>query len=90
MNLQYSGRALLTITLIFSFAFCFAATYYIDPNGNDATGNGSIGNPWKTLRKATQAVTTPGNIIHVNPGTYTETQQSFLAIGVSIEGVGTS
>ena len=90
MNLPYLSRAVLTLFLVFSFAFCFATTYYIDPNGNDATGNGSIGNPWKTLRKATQSVTAAGNIIHVNPGTYNETQQCFLAIGVSVEGVGTS
>ncbi|HAO45684.1 MAG TPA: hypothetical protein DCQ97_02080 [Chitinophagaceae bacterium] len=67
-----------------------AATYYIDPNGNDATGNGSIGNPWKTLRKATQTVTAAGNTIHVNPGTYLETQTSYLAVGVNIEGAGSS
>lgn len=90
MNLPYLSRIALTIFLIFSSAFCFATTYYIDPAGNDATGNGSVGNPWKTLKKATQAVTTAGNIIHVNPGTYNETQQCYVAVGVSIEGVGTS
>ena len=31
---------------------------------------------------------TPGDIIHVNAGTYTEVTQSKLAVGVSIEGVG--
>lgn len=62
------------------------ATYYISTTGNDNTGNGSIGLPWKTLKKATTVVTTFGDIIHVNPGTYTETQQCFLSRGVSIEG----
>ena len=27
-------------------------TYYIDPAGNDLSGNGSIGAPWKSLYKA--------------------------------------
>ncbi|MBL0181181.1 MAG: hypothetical protein IPP96_02370 [Chitinophagaceae bacterium] len=63
-----------------------AATYYISPTGNDATGTGTLANPWKTLFKATSTVTTSGNIIHVLAGTYTETQQSDLAVGVSIEG----
>jgi len=27
-------------------------TYYVSPSGNDSTGDGSIGNPWKTLQKA--------------------------------------
>ncbi len=62
--------------------------YYIDPAGNDATGNGSIGNPWKTLFKATSTVNTAGDTIFVNPGTYVETQKSILAVGVSIKGAG--
>lgn len=66
----------------------FATTYYISPSGNDATGNGTIGNPWKTLYKATSTVTAAGNIIHVVAGTYTETQTSTLRVGVSIEGEG--
>jgi len=88
MNLSFLRRLSLIVILLFPFTFCFAATYYIDPNGNDVTGNGSIGNPWKTLRRATQMVTAPGSIIHVNAGTYTETQESFLAVGVHIEGAG--
>lgn len=89
-SFSFLKGGVLTILFLFYFAFSFAATYYIDPNGNDVTGNGSIGNPWKTLKKATQTVTAPGNTIHVNPGTYNETQQSFLAIGVNLEGVGSS
>lgn len=62
------------------------ATYYISTTGNDTTGNGSIGLPWKTLKKATTVAISFGDIIHINPGTYTETQQSNLARGVSLEG----
>ncbi|HMU73237.1 MAG TPA: hypothetical protein PKD93_10880, partial [Ferruginibacter sp.] len=65
-----------------------AATYYISPTGNDATGTGTITNPWKTLFKATSTVTAAGNIIHILPGTYTETQTSNLRAGVSLEGEG--
>jgi hypothetical protein len=66
----------------------FATTFYISPAGNDTTGDGSIGNPWQTLHKATQTVITAGDIIHVNPGTYVESHECFLAEGVSIEGEG--
>lgn len=62
------------------------AIFYISPTGNDTTGNGSLATPWKTLKKATSTVTTSGNTIHVLAGTYTETQQSDLAVGVSLEG----
>ena len=78
---------------LFAIFFCLAAnaaTYYISPSGNDATGNGSAASPWKTLYKATSTVTSSGNIIHVNAGTYIETLTSTLAVGVSIEGDGTT
>lgn len=87
----------LLLTLCFSHSFAdnrphtrrrFVSTYYIDPSGNDGSGTGSLLAPWKTLRKATATVTTLGDIIHVNAGSYTETLQSTLAPGVSIEGVG--
>jgi K+-transporting ATPase c subunit len=80
----------ITLFLI-SLFFCTivqATTFYISPSGNDITGNGTAGNPWKTLVKATSAVTTNGDIIHVNAGTYTETATCYLAVGVSIEGDG--
>jgi uncharacterized repeat protein (TIGR02059 family) len=64
-----------------------ATTYYIGPAGNNSN-NGSAGSPWKTLSYACSKVTTSGDIIHVNAGTYPETAQSILAVGVSIEGAG--
>ncbi len=65
-----------------------ATTYFISPFGNDATGNGSSVNPWKTLSKATSTVTSPGDIIFVTAGNYLETQVCNLAVGVSINGTG--
>jgi len=62
-------------------------TYYLDPSGNDSN-NGSNSSPWKTLAYACSKATISGDIIHVNAGTFTETIQSSLAVGVSIEGVG--
>jgi hypothetical protein len=65
-------------------------TYYISPapTGSDVSGSGSISKPWASLAHATDTVTFAGSIIHVNAGTYTETDQSALAVGVSIEGEG--
>ena len=66
-------------------------TYYIDPTGADsAAQDGSSSSPWLTLAYACSRVTSPGDIIHVNPGSYTETVQCALAAGVSIEGEGDS
>ena len=61
--------------------------YYISTSGNDAN-NGSSSSPWKTLLKATSTVSNAGDVIHVNAGTYNETQKCNLKVGVSIEGDG--
>jgi len=66
-----------------------AATYYIDQSGNNSN-NGSQASPWKTLSYACSMARSSGDIIHVNSGVYVETAQSLLAVGVSIEGEGSS
>ncbi|MCC7159832.1 MAG: right-handed parallel beta-helix repeat-containing protein, partial [Ignavibacteria bacterium] len=83
-------RLFFSLILILLLQNSFAQTYYISPLGNDVTGNGSIGNPWKSLYKATSTVTTAGSIIHVKAGVYNEALQSVLSVGVSIEGEGVS
>jgi hypothetical protein len=81
-------KVFLLVISLFLCGVTNATTYYISPAGNDVAGNGSINNPWKTLFKATSTVNATGDIIHVNAGTYTETQVCNLAAGVSIEGEG--
>jgi nicotinamide mononucleotide transporter len=82
-------RFIYTILLVlFFYAGTAQSRYYISATGSDAVGNGSINNPWRTLYKATTAVTAPGSIIHVKAGTYVETEQAKLSVGVSIEGDG--
>lgn len=61
--------------------------FYISPSGLD-TNNGSQASPWKSLKRASSVPT--GSVIHIGAGTYVETQQSFIAPGVSIEGEGAS
>lgn len=81
-------KLLSTVLFICFLQNSFSATFYISPKGNDITGNGSINKPWQTLYRATSTITSPGNIIHVTAGTYIESQQIILAIGVSVEGDG--
>lgn len=77
-------KKLLTILMLFFATAIYSQTYYVTPTGNDATGNGSQANPWKTVSKATSIVTT--GTINVLPGTYTESGTLNLKAGVSIEG----
>lgn len=49
-----------------------AATYYVSTTGNDTTGDGSIGNPWKTITKG-QSMLAAGDTLLVRGGRYYET-----------------
>jgi hypothetical protein len=47
-----------------------AGTYYVATNGNDSSGDGSIGTPWRTIGHAVSVVP-DGSTVLVRPGTYT-------------------
>jgi len=78
-------RQLFTVLFLFVAMFCYGQSF-ISPTGNDATGDGTQTNPWKTLFKATSTVTS--GTIRVLAGTYIETQASNLNAGVNLEGAG--
>ena len=62
-------------------------TYYIDPAGDDGTGDGSSGNPWLTIAHA-HTTASGGDTIIVNDGTYTWLDQTF-AKALTIQGEST-
>jgi len=73
---RYRTMGIVTLVLILSMvAFVGAAsaatTYYVDPAGDDTTGDGSAGNPWKTIQHAVDTAAA-GDTIMVAAGTYVE------------------
>lgn len=61
--------------------FCLssnAAIFYLAPNGNDVTGNGSINLPWFTLNRAWAAVIA-GDTIYLRGGEFMYTTQQTLS-----------
>jgi len=56
--------------------------YFIAPNGNDTTGDGTIDHPWFTINKAWSYIK-PGEIIYMRGGTYyyNETQNLTVKTG---------
>lgn len=80
-------RNLLTVLFIFLIHISLAGTIYVSTTGNDATGDGSIGNPYASLNKAS-TVATSGDVIYFETGSYTEANQINIGTGVSIDGAG--
>ncbi len=68
----------------------WSATYYISTKGNNSTGDGSAGKPWATLSYACSRVTTSGNTIYIDTGSYADNNRCNLAAGVNIQGAGVS
>lgn len=60
-------KLLLILFLLFAHPV-FAATYYLDPAGNDSS-DGSVGHPWLTFQKASNTVAA-GDTVCANDGTY--------------------
>jgi len=62
--------------------------YYVDPNaGNDTTGDGSVGTPWKTIQKALDTITrdsTNGDRVNVKAGT-----ADVISVGLNLTTYGT-
>lgn len=65
-----------------------ATDYYVATaaGGGSNSNTGLSGSPWLTLAHATANVPAGSHTIHMAAGTYTESVQSVLAVGVNIEG----
>jgi hypothetical protein len=62
-----------------------AATYYVATTGNDTTGDGSSGNPWRNPQKCVSSGTplVAGDTCTVADGTYTDTDGNGVVIYIS-------
>jgi nitrous oxidase accessory protein NosD len=62
---------LLAMAVLLLAAAGRAADRYVSPTGNDATGDGSSGNPWATIQHAINS-SAAGDVIYVAAGTYSQ------------------
>lgn len=80
-----------SILLLFtvSFQFAFATVYHVSLSGNDNSGDGSPGNPWRSLRAAvTKVPAGQGHTIKLAAGTFVESGPFNVPTGINIEGSG--
>ena len=76
-------------TLAVTMGTCNPTTYLVAPTGDDATGDGSSANPWKTIVYATTKVSAGrGDTIRLAAGAYEESSRIVLPSGVSLIGAG--
>lgn len=87
---KHQTKLLSIISFFIMASTSWAATYYVDPNGNDTAGNGSQSSPWKSLSNACAKVKSSGNTIYINAGNYTDNNGCNLATGVNLQGAGKS
>ena len=74
------GRMFFVVSVLINlFIFCLggerveaASSYYVSVTGNDATGTGTLANPWKTIQKAADSMKA-GDTCIIRGGTYRET-----------------
>lgn len=61
---------LITMAAVACYSQAAQVLWFASPTGNDVTGNGTIGNPYKTITKAAQQLTA-GDTLYIRAGTYT-------------------
>jgi|GEM_PF-283760 len=69
---QFRQRLFFLLFLVFAACPAYCSEYFVDPNGNDTTGNGTIGSPFKTITKGVSTAVA-GDTIYLRGGTHTYT-----------------
>jgi hypothetical protein len=68
-DINNSLSSAVAFVLLFAACQAYCSTYFVDPNGNDTTGDGSIGSPFKTIPHALGLVVA-GDTIYLCGGTH--------------------
>ncbi len=90
MKKPYSHFLTIIIAMLLATNIFAQTNYYVATDGNDASGDGTSGNPWLTIKKAVDIAgnlnpTTESYIINVEAGTYTLTQS--ISVGRDFAGL---
>ena len=74
---------------MFLFQISLANIYYVSTTGNDASGDGSAGMPWRTLLyTVTRVAANQGHTIQLASGTFLENGLVEVPLGVNVIGAG--
>ena len=75
------------VTLLDGNLNALGKTYYVSTNGNDGYAGTTINRPFATIAKAL-SVSTSGDVILVQSGTFTEVFPLTIPVGVTVRGTG--
>ena len=78
-------KLLIIFFLLVGFSLQAQKTWYVDDDGSDITGDGTSGNPWKTISYAIGEATGVGKIF-IYPGIYPEGSMINHPINITLEG----
>ena len=77
------------VFIMFLFHVSFGNIYYVSNTGNDISGDGSAGMPWRTLRYAvTRVAANLDHTIQMTAGTFIENGLVEVPLGVNVIGAG--
>jgi len=80
MNRKVLQAITLALALVLTSMVAWASDYYVSQTGNNTTGDGSRANPWATIAHAdSSGKLQPGDTVHVAPGTYTGSFQTYTS-----------
>jgi len=89
MNRLLVGIRVFLVGISLGLSPLYATQFYVSLSGNDGTGDGSQGSPWRTLQHACSLVPpNQGHVIQLGAGTFVEKGRCDLPSGVSLQGAG--
>jgi len=72
MKIKFTNLLIMVFAIFWVFTFRMTGKdFFVSPTGNNSTGDGSIGNPWKTIIYAIDNVY-PGDVLYLRAGVYNE------------------
>jgi parallel beta-helix repeat protein len=65
-------KLIILLILLLCFSLAYSTDYYVAKTGNDSPNTGTLASPFLTIVKGLSMATSPGDVVYVKAGTYSE------------------